>query len=441
MNDVRTFRAATMNDALDLVRRELGTEAVILQTRQILHRRFLPWSKRRQEVEITAGQDVNVRNPARRPPTQPDVRAPGRPQRPPAQPSAKRPPAAAPTRKTVSAPGVTFERTTTDGQVANLNATLKQVAVAPATAPTNRSAPQTAALPPEFANKLDSIQQMLQELGRSGLSAGRSDVPAELFEIYTKLIDAEVEDDIARELVSRLKESATPMQLQDALGVQALLTALVEKEIRCSAPIAPQPGQRKVVALVGATGVGKTTTIAKLAANFRLRDGVKMGLVTVDTYRIAAVEQLRTYADIIDLPMKVVTSPPEMRRALDELVGLDLILIDTAGRSPRDELQIQELKSLLSEAHVDEVHLVMNMTASAKTLEATAEKFANAGTTSLIMTKLDEAAGMGTLLSVARKVSLPVSYLTTGQDVPADIEPANPSRIARLILGREKLSN
>ena len=191
----------------------------------------------------------------------------------------------------------------------------------------------------------------------------------------------------------------------------------------------------------GPTGVGKTTTIAKLAANFRLRDGVKMGLVTVDTYRIAAVEQLRTYAEIIDLPMKVVTNSLEMRRALDELVGMDLVLIDTAGRSPRDELQIQELKRLLAEADVDEVHLVLNMTASLRSLKTTAEKFAAANTTSVIVTKLDEAACLGTLLSLSRNIDLPISYMTTGQNVPADIEPAAASRIARLVLGEEQISN
>jgi flagellar biosynthesis protein FlhF len=195
-----------------------------------------------------------------------------------------------------------------------------------------------------------------------------------------------------------------------------------------------------VVALVGPTGVGKTTTLAKLAANFRLRDGLRMGLVTVDTYRVAAVEQLRTYAEIIDLPMKVVTSPRDMRRALDELQGLDLVLIDTAGRSPRDDLKIQELKSLLAEARVDEVHLVLSLVASARSLEATAEKCAPAGPTSMILTKLDEAVGMGLLMSVARRVPLPVSYLTTGQDVPDDIEPAQARRMARLVLGEENLS-
>ena len=145
-------------------------------------------------------------------------------------------------------------------------------------------------------------------------------------------------------------------------------------------------------------GVGKTTTIAKLAANFRLRSGIKMGLVTVDTYRVAAVEQLRTYAEIIELPMKVVTNPLEMRRALDELAGLDLVLIDTAGRSPKDDLKIQELKSLLAEAQVDEVHLVMSLTSNVRNLEASAAKFAAAGTTALILTKLDEATGMGSVV-------------------------------------------
>jgi flagellar biosynthesis protein FlhF len=218
------------------------------------------------------------------------------------------------------------------------------------------------------------------------------------------------------------------------------LIGMVEAEIRCCEPITTRPGRRKVVALVGATGVGKTTTIAKLAANFRLRSRVKMGLVTVDTYRVAAVEQLRTYAEIIELPMKVVTNPLEMRRALDELAGLDLVLIDTAGRSPKDDLQIQELKSLLAEARVDEVHLVLSMTTSLRGLEASAAKFAAAGTTAMILTKLDEASGMGSLLSVARRVSLPISYLTAGQAVPDDIEPAHPRRVARLILGEERVA-
>jgi flagellar biosynthesis protein FlhF len=155
---------------------------------------------------------------------------------------------------------------------------------------------------------------------------------------------------------------------------------LVEEQIRTSGPISITPGQRRVVALVGPTGVGKTTTIAKLAANFRLREKRRVGLITVDTYRIAAVEQLRTYAEIIDLPMHVVSTPREMREALRQLSGLDLVLMDTAGRSPRDEVKIQELRAFLSEAQADEVHLVLSAVASASSLVRTAERFAVAQT-------------------------------------------------------------
>src|SRR5690606_7340124 len=104
-------------------------------------------------------------------------------------------------------------------------------------------------------------------------------------------------------------------------------------------PIGAAPGGRRVVALVGPTGVGKTTTVAKLAANAKLGLGLRVGLVTVDTYRIAAIEQLRTYAEIIDLPLAVADAPDRMRGALDDLGELDLALIDTAGRSPRDEVK------------------------------------------------------------------------------------------------------
>ena len=118
------------------------------------------------------------------------------------------------------------------------------------------------------------------------------EIPAELFQLYTGLIDNEVEEDVARELICRLKQTVPPRQFSDVTTAKSRLIGMVESEIRCCEPITPRPGRRKVVALVGATGVGKTTTIAKLAANFRLRSGVKMGLVTVDTYRVAAVEQL-----------------------------------------------------------------------------------------------------------------------------------------------------
>ena len=500
MTDVRTFKAATMQEALTIVREEMGPEAVILHTRELPKPRLLRWMRANERVEITAGLGVNIRPPAARfvPRPAEDIVAPRRPvaiatESPPAAPVKARtsalpmpsrrpvdqelapPPALLPERQPVATlPAARPEpprrpalplREPRPSQPATPTPRRPEprTRLAPASAPQPRNltplnapafdspAPVATLAPPSnFAvpadpghaaiqQQLHTIRQMVEKLSRN---AGQTDeIPDDLFQIYTGLIDAEIDEDLARDLVFRIKHDQRAGQPRDLAAAQAHLQRIVEADFKCARPIAVTPGRRKVVALVGPTGVGKTTTIAKLAANFRLRDGIKMGLVTVDTYRIAAVEQLRTYAEIIDLPMKVVTGPRDMRRALDELAGLDLVLIDTAGRSPRDELKIQELKTLLAEAEVDEVQLVLSMVASPQNLQSTAEKFAVANTTSLILTKLDEAAGMSNLLAVARNIPLPISYVTTGQNVPDDIEAATTHRMAGLVLGREKLGS
>jgi flagellar biosynthesis protein FlhF len=258
-------------------------------------------------------------------------------------------------------------------------------------------------------------------------------MPPALFDVFTDLIEADVDEPQARELIDRLREKQQ-VNLRDALSARAQLAHMLEVELRITGPIPATPGAGRVVALVGPTGVGKTTTIAKLAANFRLREGRRVGLITVDTYRIAAVEQLRTYADIIDLPMEVVSTPREMREAVQRMRTFDLVLMDTAGRSPRDEVKIQELRAMLAEATPDEVHLVLSAASGARALAAAAENFAPAGVTSLLITKIDEATGLGNLLSLARASKLPFSYLTDGQNVPDDIAVADAKRLAQLIL-------
>jgi len=236
-----------------------------------------------------------------------------------------------------------------------------------------------------------------------------------------------------RELVECLREKLT--EVNDAEAAKRHLIEILAAELTVTGPIDASTQAGRIVALVGPTGVGKTTTIAKLAANYRLRENRRVGLITVDTYRIAAVEQLRTYADIIDLPMEVVSTPREMREAIQRLRHLDLVLMDTAGRSPRDEVRIRELKALLAEAKPDEVHLVLSAVGSATSMTATAERFATVGTSALLVTKLDEAMGLGSLLSVTRNCQLPISYLTNGQNVPDDIRVAQQQELARMILG------
>ena len=256
--------------------------------------------------------------------------------------------------------------------------------------------------------------------------------------MFTDLIDAELSEELARELVDRVRQGSASGDLEDTVLLRARLARQIEEEIEVTGPIRVTPGQRRLVALVGPTGVGKTTTIAKLAGNFHLRERRRVGLITVDTYRIAAVEQLRTYADIIDLPMEVVSTPREMRQAVERLADLDLILMDTAGRSPRDEVKIQELKSMLTEAEADEVHLVLSSVNSVENMKKTARQFADVGVTSLLLTKLDEATGLGNLIPLLRSCHLPLSYVTNGQNVPDDIEPADRRRLTRAMLSWEQ---
>jgi flagellar biosynthesis protein FlhF len=255
-----------------------------------------------------------------------------------------------------------------------------------------------------------------------------------LFQVFTSLLDADVGEELARELIDRLRQSAAPGDLDDPVLLSARIARLIEGEIRVTGPLRVTPGRRRLVALVGPTGVGKTTTIAKLAANFHLRERRRVGLITVDTYRIAAVEQLRTYADIINLPMEVVSTPRDMRHAVQRLADLDLILMDTAGRSPRDEVQIQELKTMLAEAGADEVHLVLSSVSSVASLTQTARHFADVGVTALVLTKLDEATGLGAIVPLLRSCGLPLSYVTHGQNVPDDMEAAHPRRLTRSIV-------
>ncbi len=281
---------------------------------------------------------------------------------------------------------------------------------------------------------------MVQQLCRQSRRGPQFDLPDTLFRLFTDLIEADLGEDLARDLVERVRDEAPDAEMADPILLKARIARMVEAEIATTGPIAVIPGRRRLVALVGPTGVGKTTTIAKLAANYRLKEKRNVGLITVDTYRIAAVEQLRTYAEIIDLPMQVVSTPREMREAVRRMNGLDLILMDTAGRSPRDGIKIQELRAFLTEAAADEVHLVLSSVAAARTLLQTTERFRAAGTTGLILTKLDEATGLGSLLPVLRFSKLPLGYLTNGQNVPDDIEVADPGRVARLVLGIESVS-
>ena len=188
-----------------------------------------------------------------------------------------------------------------------------------------------------------------------------------------------------------------------------------------------------VAIFLGPTGVGKTTTLAKIAADFTFR-GNKVGLITADTYRIAAVEQLKTYAEILNLQVTVVYSPSEIKGAIESLKDNDLILIDTAGRSHKDKQHFDELKALVSEADADENYLVISSNTSRFAVQEILEYYAFIKNYKLLFTKLDESPAAGVILNARYLTGKPLSYTTAGQSVPDDLDIANVEQIVASLL-------
>jgi flagellar biosynthesis protein FlhF len=196
----------------------------------------------------------------------------------------------------------------------------------------------------------------------------------------------------------------------------------------------PDTEGTKIWAFVGPTGVGKTTTLAKVAAHFRLRENKKISLVTLDTYRIGAIEQLNKYARILRLSLEVAEDAEALKQIIDQQQGQDLLLIDTPGRNPNRREQMEELKEVLTADPRVENHLVLSATTKDTDLGAIVQQFSILPIRSYIFTKIDETAEYTSLFNQLLRYKKPLSYLTNGQKVPEDIEPATKGRVANLVL-------
>jgi flagellar biosynthesis protein FlhF len=284
-------------------------------------------------------------------------------------------------------------------------------------------------------HEISDLKQMVSELVSEQRKAKHSEMPDQLFDTYLNLIQQEVADELAKELLADVQDALTGNELNNQNIVGRKLLDIVERTIETSGPISCNVnGTARTVALIGPTGVGKTTTIAKLAANFKLKQNKKVGLITMDTYRIGAVDQLRMYAQIIDVELKVVLTPDELQVAVDEFSDMDIIFIDTAGRSPQDDVKIKELQTFLDKINPDEVHLVLSTIGNQANMLRAAERFGVLGVERVIFTKLDEAISCGIVFSVLKKVGASLSYITTGQAVPDDIEVGNSRMLAQKLV-------
>ena len=256
--------------------------------------------------------------------------------------------------------------------------------------------------------------------------------------VYRQLIENEVDEKYANQILGEIESS-----LKKDSNVDSILAGIYQKIIlKLGQPQAIEVDEKKgkIIFFVGPTGVGKTTTIAKLASYFKLEKKAKIALITSDTYRIAAVEQLRTYANILDVPLSVVYTLEEFNNAIKMFEGYDLILVDTAGRSHKNDEQCNEMFHLIedcviSEQLVKEVYLVLSAATKYKDLLKINQVYSHIKKYSIIFTKLDETTCLGNILNMKLATGVPLSYVTSGQAVPDDISIIDAQKIARSILG------
>ena len=449
-----------MDEATELVRRELGDEAIVVESKEIATRRLLPWPAIRQEIEVSAQRASSSKSSAKKDRDQKSPTATPRTIQTLAEKMSSTSVLPAATETTNLAQGgeasegsipnnnvlaappgwLTPDANSTSPKTRGKNRTVIANTTTPVTPAVESVAPTVENVPsPALDPKIASLQFMLSQLVSQSRLGGMADIPAEYLEQYLKLTAAGIEEGIACDFISRIRRQKLPETNNFQAAVQDMLTAMVEQGIKCVSPISPVPGRREIVTFVGPTGVGKTTTLAKLAGHFALREGRRIGIITIDNYRVGAIEQVRNYAEILEVPLRTASNANELRKAIDDLADVDMILIDTAGRSPSDDGKLNELREILRVVASDHILLVLSMAGGASMLPQIAGSFGDVLPTSLVLTKLDELVACGSLVSVARHIPIPISYVSTGQDVPAQFEPANAARLARLSLGLEKI--
>jgi len=283
----------------------------------------------------------------------------------------------------------------------------------------------------ELMSELKELKKMMTQLSRQNEFA--DPVPEEFLSLKERLINQEVQADVFESWFETVEAQLNAKELDEKEIVQSvqqqILTFLEE---RIDAGILP--GTR-IVYVAGPTGVGKTTTIAKLAAEQMFKHHRKVGFITSDTYRISAVEQLRTYASILNVPLEVVQSPGDTQRAISRLQDCDLIFMDTAGRNYRNELLVSELQSLLAPVENSETFLVMSMTSKSTDMFEITEHFSKYGLDKIIFTKMDETGTCGPMINLLHHFPLKLAYVTNGQNVPDDLLKPDPASLTKQLLG------
>jgi flagellar biosynthesis protein FlhF len=280
----------------------------------------------------------------------------------------------------------------------------------------------------EIKSLKDTVLQMADHMKFDKLPS----LPKPLEHLHRDLLENGVDAQIANALTQEITLQLSGEAFEDRPLLVRTLRERVSRVLR-AAPFAPAGARPWVIALVGPTGVGKTTTLAKMATHPDLFGRKRVALVSADTYRIAAVEQLKTFASIAGVPMEAVYRPSDIRRVIDRFSDHDVILIDTAGRSQNNRDQLRDLAAFMEFAKPDDVHLVLSVSTRLEDQLDVIEKFKVIGPSRLLFTKLDETTNLGMLLNVCFHERKPVSLLTCGQNVPDDVMAPNQLQLVRLV--------
>jgi flagellar biosynthesis protein FlhF len=279
---------------------------------------------------------------------------------------------------------------------------------------------------------LDAVKPDNKAIGEN--SEENKQMPQVFQLLYNNLLNNEVDEQIARNIIEQVKNRSDARNINDAsLVMLSVISSILGK----AEPINfRDDGKPTVILFVGPTGVGKTTTLAKLAAALMLTNNKKIGLITADTYRIAAVDQLKTYAEILGIPISVAYTVSEIYNEISNYGDKDVVLIDSAGCSCRDKQKFEELKNLVEICNADEVFLVLSSTASTKNCKDIIANYDFIDNYRLIFTKVDEAPVFGSILNTKCFSNKSLSYITNGQNVPDDLEIADVEKLSRNLLGR-----
>ncbi|MGG1616894.1 flagellar biosynthesis protein FlhF [Paenibacillus sp. NRS-1782] len=459
---VKRYVVDTMPEAMMQIRGDFGTDAVILSTKEMKIGGFMGMFGKKKIEVVAAVEEQQLQKPRRVQPSQqqsveafPPMNAPEQ-QEVPSSPVVPRQAAPEAYRR------VTQMTNSSKEGLADLLAGSEQAASSIERSSyeagynvetekevfTNKlfKLPSEASLPDKIgAEENQALLHELREMKAMMTRISRNSVmentwPEPLQKICERMLEQEVERDLLEHWLERVYERRSehpsdPESFDWEHALRAEVAGFIRE--RLDKGISKDT---KIVYVAGPTGVGKTTTIAKLAAEQLFKHQRKVGFITSDTYRISAVEQLRTYATILNVPLEVVQSPGDVHRAIQRLEHCDLILMDTAGRNYRNELLVSELQSLLSPIKESETYLVLSLTSKSKDMLNITGHFSKFGLGKVVFTKMDETGSCGGMFNLLHQFPMQLAYITNGQNVPDDLLHPDTEMVTNLLFGTTESS-